>query len=805
MSIDFKSLADELLGRSKSLLESWFPAGKYRGSEYVLGDLSGSAGESLSINWRTGFWKDFASGDAGGDLISLYAAAHGISQLEAAKELGGEDDGARTPRAKVAAKPREPEPPKRPTLPAVGTHDCHHRVFGKPSALWPYLDAAGALLGYVARYDPEGERKQIVPWTYAADGWGMGQWSDPRPLYGLQLLDGNNKPVMLVEGEKAADAARKIAGHVYVVMTWPGGAQAWKKVDWSPLAGRAVLMWPDNDGPGYSAMGSIANHIKASCPEIKLIDSSKDDAVPDGWDAADALADGMDWAGFRAWAKPRVIVLTDEQPAPEEPPPPSNVERLERPEPSRPTLRVVEGNTVRELAPLPEGVPPEYSDDSLAIAFTKMYGHELRYVAAWGRWMRWNGTHWDYDSTLHVFDLARACCRKFAMQAETDTDLTPAQQGRVATHLASSKTIAAVEKLAKADRRHAATIEQWDANPWLLNTPGGTVDLQTGKMRNHNQEDYITKCVSVAPGGECPTWMGFVDRVTGGDTELQAFLQRFIGYALTGVIREHALGFFYGTGGNGKGTFLNTITSILGEYGCVAGMEVFTESRGDRHSTEIARLRGARLVTAQETEEGRRWAESRIKALTGGDPITARFMRQDDFTFLPQFKLLIAGNHKPGLRNVDEAMRRRFNLIPFTQTITAEERDPMLPEKLAAEHGAILKWAINGCLAWQRQGLNAPDSVKAATDEYLVGEDAIQAWLDDCCDVSASRSSLSGASYNSYKKWCEDNGEFCPSQKRFSQNLASRGFETKKGTGGVRMIIGFAVREIVGYGDHYGN
>ena len=170
----------------------------------------------------------------------------------------------------------------------------------------------------------------------------------------------------------------------------------------------------------------------------------------------------------------------------------------------------------------------------------------------------------------------------------------------------------------------------------------------------------------------CPRWQRFLDQVTAGDQDLQRFLRRIAGYGLTGSTREHALFFFYGTGANGKGTFLNTLTAILGDYAKVAGMDTFTESHTDRHPTELAMLRGARIVAAQETEEGRRWAESRIKALTGGDPITARFMRQDFFTYTPQFKLLIAGNHKPGLRNIDEAIRRRFHLLPFTVRIPPE-------------------------------------------------------------------------------------------------------------------------------------
>ena len=232
-----------------------------------------------------------------------------------------------------------------------------------------------------------------------------------------------------------------------------------------------------------------------------------------------------------------------------------------------------------------------------------------------------------------------------------------------------------MERLARVDRRHAATIDQWDADLWLLNTPAGVVDLHTGAMLPERREDYMTKTTAVAPGGECRLWLSFLSRITGGNEELLRFMQRMCGYALTGVTSEHALFFLYGTGANGKSVFLNTISGIMGDYARVASVEAFIASTSQHHPTDLAGLQGARLVTAVETEENRHWAESKLKALTGGDRIAARFMRQDFFEYVPQFKLIIAGNHKPGLRSVDEAMRRRFNLLPFTITIPICERD----------------------------------------------------------------------------------------------------------------------------------
>lgn len=418
--------------------------------------------------------------------------------------------------------------------------------------------------------------------------------------------------------------------------------------------------------------------------------------------------------------------------------------------------------------------PPDYSDEALALRFTDEHGQRLRYTAAWGRWHEWDGARWRPDETLSVYDKARHICRSAAAEARRTLNK---KGDAIATAVASAKTVAAVERLARSDRRHAATVDQWDADPWLLNTPAGTVDLRSGRTRPNNPADNITKATAVAPSSAVPaTWLATLDRITGGDAELIAFVQRVAGYSLTGSTREHALFFGYGTGANGKGTVLNALTGILGDYAATASMEVFTASTGDRHPTDLAMLRGARLVTAQETEEGRRWAEAKIKSMTGGDPITARFMRQDFFTFVPQFKLLIAGNHKPGLRGVDEAIRRRFHLIPFAVTIPPEERDPTLPDRLRAEWPGILGWALEGCQQWQRVGLAPPASVRAATEHYLSDQDSIAAWIEEACDLGPNYQDRSAVLFASWKTWAERAGEFAGSNKRFTEQLESRGF-----------------------------
>jgi P4 family phage/plasmid primase-like protien len=407
------------------------------------------------------------------------------------------------------------------------------------------------------------------------------------------------------------------------------------------------------------------------------------------------------------------------------------------------------------------------SEDALAEQFSQTHGNDWRYVAAWGQWRMWTGSVWRRENTLLAYDLARSVCRAAAADADP----------KVRAKISSASTIAAVERIARADRRHAEGTDVWDWDPWVLNTPNGLVDLRSGKAGPHDRALAMTKITSASPQGSCTVWSEFLATVTGGDVELQSYLQRMAGYCLTGVTTEHALFFLYGTGANGKSVFANTLTTILGDYAAVAAMDMFMTSHGDRHPTDMAGLRGARVVTAIETEQGSRWAESKLKALTGGDKISARFMRQDFFEFTPQFKLLIVGNHKPSIRNVDEAMRRRLHMVPFTITIAPGKRDKTLPERLLAERDGILAWALEGCLEWQRIGLQPPAAVMAATDEYFEAEDAIGRWIDERCDLGNQLTAASIALFADWKLWAENNGEYAGSNKRFAETLTARGIE----------------------------
>jgi putative DNA primase/helicase len=415
---------------------------------------------------------------------------------------------------------------------------------------------------------------------------------------------------------------------------------------------------------------------------------------------------------------------------------------------------------------------PEESELALAERFVERHEDELRYVGAWSRWLLYDGEHWQIEKTHFAFECAKRVAREAAWgKAEKE-----------AKALASNHMAAAIVNLARADRKMAATVEQWDTDPWLLNTPAGAVDLRTGEARAPWHGDYVTKVTGTPAdcGCPCPQWLAFLHRIFSGDLQLIGYVQRVLGYILTGTTNEQALFFGYGTGANGKSVLIETVSGILGGYARSAPIETFTLASGERHPTELAMLQGARLVTAVETEEGRRWAESRIKALTGGDTISARFMRQDFFSFRPQFKLLIAGNHRPGLRSVDEAIRRRFQLLPFAVTIPPAERDPDLTRRLVAEWPGILHWMIKGCLWWQEKGLAPPPAVVEATAEYLEAEDALGAWMATCCERRATSKGMASALYASWKAWAERAGESPGSQKAFSQAVDARGIDSRK-------------------------
>ena len=440
-----------------------------------------------------------------------------------------------------------------------------------------------------------------------------------------------------------------------------------------------------------------------------------------------------------------------------------------------------------EEAAQPDDAAAHLTEDALALRFSELFADRLRYIALKGKWQDWDGSRWYGEETNLAFDRARTVCR----------DASRGCNGRPPSSILTAKTVAAVERLAKADRRHATTLEQWDADDYLLNAIGETIDLQSGIGHAPDPNDYITKiaaCRVAPPGTPHPVWTAFLERVA-PDPELRGFLQRYAGYCLSGDTDEHKFIFAYGTGANGKSTYINTLAGIMNDYATIADVGTFIASNTERHPTDVAKLHGYRLVVAQETEKGRQWNETKIKTMTGGDKMTARFMRCDFFDFVPKFKLFITGNHKPKLENVDTAMRRRLLLVPFTVQIPVEERDLDLPTKLKAEWPAILRWMLEGYAEWQRIGLAAPAVVAEATEEYFDDQDTIKQWLEDCTeDGGPFGFTKSGQLFASWKQWCDRHGIQVGSERALSDTLTDRGFSRKKGAKGARGFKGIAIK-----------
>jgi putative DNA primase/helicase len=416
----------------------------------------------------------------------------------------------------------------------------------------------------------------------------------------------------------------------------------------------------------------------------------------------------------------------------------------------------------------------------------------MRYVADWSRWMLYDGAVWQRDETMRVFDEARAICQEHAELPR----ISAADRKR----LRSARTVAAVISLARTDQRTAAIVDQWDGDEFAINCDGEVHQLDADcYSRPALPGDYFTKSTAVKPAGDCPMWIEFLQTVTAGDAALMDYLQRVCGYCLTGSTVEQCLFFLYGPGGNGKSTFVSTISGIMGDYARTAAIDTFSASNSDRHPTDLANLQGARLVTATETAEGRRWDETRIKTLTGGDLVSARFMRQDFFTYRPAFKLVVSGNHKPQLKGVDEAWRRRMQIVPFTVRIPPDKRMFGFDALLRIEWPGILQWMIEGARHWRILGLAPPPAVVEATNEYLESEDVLGSWIEETIsfvpyDPAAfvRRQHL----FESWQTYCKKTGEPTGSRKAFIAALNRReGFvPARDPTGDIRGYRGIIFR-----------
>lgn len=451
-----------------------------------------------------------------------------------------------------------------------------------------------------------------------------------------------------------------------------------------------------------------------------------------------------------------------------------------------------------------ERLPTIPSDADLAASFSARHGDRLLRCEAFGRWLVWDGRCYRPDTTNHVADLVRVHCEHEADKARAailQAGGREAAADRARLQIASAKGIRAVATLAAADRIHAVEPASLDSDPWVLNTRAGLFDLKRGLLTPHDRAARCTMLTAAGVGESCPTWLRLVDHVAGGDAAYTAFLQRLAGYALTGSVQEHVFAFLYGPGGTGKSTFIETLRDVLGDYAGTAAVSVFTKHGEGQHPTGLAALQGKRLIVAPETEQGSHWNESLIKGVTGGDQITARYVRCDFFQFTPLFKLVFTGNFRPHLRNVEDGVKRRLLLLPFEHKPAVVEKD--LRARLRDEADGILGWALQGARLWLEQGLQPPPAVRAATADYFEAEDDIGRWLSECVEVAPGELTEMADLFRAWEQWARTNGGYTGSLKRLSAEMVRRGFAPCKhprtrraGFQGVRLRHEFAAAVI---------
>lgn len=426
------------------------------------------------------------------------------------------------------------------------------------------------------------------------------------------------------------------------------------------------------------------------------------------------------------------------------------------------------------------------TDVGNAMRLVSLHGRDLRYIPEFRKWLVWDGGRWLMDEDGEIMRRAKDTAAAIYVEAKKASEA--GEQGmadKVASHAGrtqSANRIKAMIELAQSELGIPVRATELDQDNYLLGVTNGVINLRTGALRVPRQADHMTKqaMVTYDPSAQAPMFLSFLERIMGGNRELVDFLQRAIGYSLTGDTGEQCLFFLHGCGANGKSTLLNAIKEALGDYAMQCPAETLMVKQGGGIPNDIARLRGARFVATSETEDGRRFAESMIKQLTGQDTIAARFLFAEYFEFVPNFKIWLGANHKPVIRGDDYAIWRRIRLVPFTTTIPPEERDKSLPAKLRDEYPGILAWAVQGCLEWQRQGLNPPPEVLAATEEYKSEMDLIGKWIEECCITAPHATAKAGALYGNYKRWVEDNGGFPLSSTKFGLKLGDRGYQKEK-------------------------
>lgn len=701
---------------------------------------------SFSVNIKTGLYNCFGCG-AAGDVFDFYMRRHGCDFKEALEELAR--------RAGVEEKQDGEDKFLSIFLPdfckkkhfsedfllswSIRERPSDHFYNEATALAFPYLNESGSVKAIRYRFANKGDKKFR---------WRKGDKTLP---YGLQRLPEIRAAgwCLLVEGETDT-----LTGWLHgLPFLGVPGATNWKSSFAKKLQDLKVYIWQEPDAAGAKFVEKVARDL----PNLLVIQ-----APPGVKDISAAHCQDLD--------VPALIA------------------------------------DLRKKAQLPAPPPPlisggfSLSDLGNARRLVAQHGQDLRYNHLAKKWLCWTGKRWRVDDSGEVDRRAKLTVGSIYGEAEKAPPESRKALGAFALRSESQSSIQGMISLAKSEIGIPVNPRELDANHYLLNCQNGTIDLTTGTLRPHRREDLISRLVPVeydlkAP---CDRWDHFLWRIQAENDDVISFLQRSLGYALTGSTREQCLFILWGHGANGKSTLVNCFADLLGDYSKNTPVEtLLARSKGSEIPTDIARLDGPRFVTSSEVGRGRHLAESLVKELTGRDTVSARFLYAEYFDFVPQFKLFLSTNHKPTIRGVDRAIWRRIKFIKFPVELPEEEWDGDLPEKLKAQAPGILAWAVRGCLWWYRDGLGVPQEVLDATAEYQAEMDILKDFLDEKCVIAPGASALAGDLYHAYLAWADEAGltdKERLGQRSFGLALSERTF-TRIRSGGKHTWRGLALRD----------
>jgi len=748
---------------SRQFIEQHFksPGAYWNGRNYYCLNPSRPDKNIGSFSVRDdGIYYDFATGD-NGDIFDILATIQGKSAADIARDIIGHTERAPEPRA---SSPEAIRPDWKPFsfLPAFSDPT--------PSFVTVYnsKNIDGEPMFVIVRRD-YGGKKEIFPLYYTGGQWIKGlppSLGGARPLIPFD----NTKTVLIVEGEKCQTiAARSLS--MYSVTTWHGGAGSATKVMLDGLDGADIILWPDADDVGVSAMIDIASRLASKGCKVRMVDPPKDKFK--GWDIADCISEDGG---------------------------------LER---AKALLEVARELSLIELGvEAPTDEPQEErnaTDMGNAERFVDRYGDIVKYNSEKKKWCVWGNGKWSDREQSAITPMIKETIRSMALSGDKDAI-------KFAMDCESRPRISALIDLAAREPHVAAHETDFDAEPMILNCRNGVVDLATGKLKEHNPGLMCSMMTNTNynPNTECPKFMKFLDDITLSRPDISNFMQRWFGYSLTGSVSAQTFAIFYGNGANGKSTLVELISRIMGDYSRTAPPDTFIMKQAGAIPNDVASLRGARLVLATETNANEKLAESKIKGMTGGDVIVARFLHGEFFQFNPSWKIVISTNHRPRVSGGDYGIWRRIILVPFDYLVQGPKIDYELSSKLWEEREGILAWMVEGCRQWVksgggRKGLDIPKVLLEETQEYREDEDIIGRFVRSRC-VTASNDPLmrrpdqilisASDLYQAFTSWADEDGERYASkmtQTAFGRAMRERGFPSEAGRNGRRQYVGIQI------------